>query len=215
MGTSGGSRISPRRGRQLPRGRQHMILPNFTKNCMKLKEFGPRGGAPPLDPSLGTTVINVFQVCSPSANPLHMIKNDIPLNKKHKKSILLYDKSGKWISMRKITLMAAKISSIDLMFLGFPNQVSQSATQSHGWQGTVCTRYTSLHRILSKWVFTQVHIHVTRVLILSIWTYFRFDSEQSEDWGMSKKQRFSLQGPRGLTRISGHREYWLLFTTRF
>ena len=42
---SGGSRISPRRGRQLPRGgRQHMILPIFPENCMKLKEFGPPGG---------------------------------------------------------------------------------------------------------------------------------------------------------------------------
>ena len=42
---SGGSKISPRRGRQLSRdGRQHMILPNFPKNCMKLKEFGPPGG---------------------------------------------------------------------------------------------------------------------------------------------------------------------------
>ena len=38
---SGGSRISPRRGRQLPGGCQHTILPNFSKNCMKLKEFGP------------------------------------------------------------------------------------------------------------------------------------------------------------------------------
>ena len=43
--TSGGSRISSRRGRQLSRGgRQHTILPNFAKNCMKLKEFGPPGG---------------------------------------------------------------------------------------------------------------------------------------------------------------------------
>ena len=25
-------------------GRQHMISPKFPKNCMKLKEFGPRGG---------------------------------------------------------------------------------------------------------------------------------------------------------------------------
>ena len=37
-------------------GRQHTILPNFSKNCMKLKEFGPPGGcvslAPPLDPPL-------------------------------------------------------------------------------------------------------------------------------------------------------------------
>ena len=37
-------------------GRQHTILPHFPKNCMKLKEFGPPGGArpsrPPLDPPL-------------------------------------------------------------------------------------------------------------------------------------------------------------------
>ena len=38
---SDGSRFSPRWGCQLSRGRQHTILPNFPKNCMKLKEFGP------------------------------------------------------------------------------------------------------------------------------------------------------------------------------
>ena len=36
-----------------------MILPNFPKNCMKLKEFGPPGGriphAPPLDLPLIST----------------------------------------------------------------------------------------------------------------------------------------------------------------
>ena len=43
---SGGSRISPRRGCQLPGGgRQHMILPKFLQNCMKLKEFRPRGAS--------------------------------------------------------------------------------------------------------------------------------------------------------------------------
>ena len=31
-------------GANSPGGRQHTILPNFPKNCMKLKEFGPRGG---------------------------------------------------------------------------------------------------------------------------------------------------------------------------
>ena len=40
-------------GANLPRGSQHTISPNFPKNCMKLKEFGPRGGhtslVPPLD----------------------------------------------------------------------------------------------------------------------------------------------------------------------
>ena len=39
-------------------GREHTILPNSPKNCMKLKEFGRRGGGgvrpsrPPLDPPL-------------------------------------------------------------------------------------------------------------------------------------------------------------------
>ena len=31
-------------GANSPGGRQHTILPKFSKNCMKLKEFGPRGG---------------------------------------------------------------------------------------------------------------------------------------------------------------------------
>ena len=57
---SGGSRISPRRGRQLPGGRQHTILPNFPKNCMKLKEFGPSGGRVSLDPPLKVFVILIF-----------------------------------------------------------------------------------------------------------------------------------------------------------
>ena len=33
-------------GANSPGGRQHTILPKFPKNCMKLKEFGPRGGGP-------------------------------------------------------------------------------------------------------------------------------------------------------------------------
>ena len=39
---SGGSRISPRKGRKLPGmgGRQHTILLNFLKNYMELKEIG-------------------------------------------------------------------------------------------------------------------------------------------------------------------------------
>ena len=49
----GGGANSPGGG-----GRQHTILPKFPKNCMKLKEFGPPGGArplrPPLDPPLQT-----------------------------------------------------------------------------------------------------------------------------------------------------------------
>ena len=37
-------------GRQPPRGGQHMILPNFSKTCMKLKEFGPPEGCASLAP---------------------------------------------------------------------------------------------------------------------------------------------------------------------
>ena len=40
-------------------GRKHTILPNFPKNCMELKEFGPGGASlapPPLDPPLARWV---------------------------------------------------------------------------------------------------------------------------------------------------------------
>ena len=42
-----------------PGGCQHTILPNFPKNCMKLKEFGPPGGRPKfyyVDPPLVCSV---------------------------------------------------------------------------------------------------------------------------------------------------------------
>ena len=43
-------------GANSPGGRQHTILLNFPKNCMKLKEFGPGGGGRPkfyyVDPPL-------------------------------------------------------------------------------------------------------------------------------------------------------------------
>ena len=38
-----------------PGGRQHTNLPNFPKNCMKLKEFGPPGGAHPSCPLRSAT----------------------------------------------------------------------------------------------------------------------------------------------------------------
>ena len=41
----GGSRIPRRRGANPPGGRQHMILPNFAKNYMKLRKFWAVGGA--------------------------------------------------------------------------------------------------------------------------------------------------------------------------
>ena len=46
-------------GANSPGGRQHTILPNFLKNCMKLKEFGPLGACvphAPLDPPLVTVM---------------------------------------------------------------------------------------------------------------------------------------------------------------
>ena len=53
---SGGSRITPRWGCQssgMGRG-QHIILPNFPKKCMKLKEFEPREEASPVPPIRST-----------------------------------------------------------------------------------------------------------------------------------------------------------------
>ena len=43
-------------GANSPGGRQHMTLPYFPENCMKLKEFGPQGVSlvAPLDPPLNT-----------------------------------------------------------------------------------------------------------------------------------------------------------------
>ena len=46
--SSCGCRISPKGGAPTPRwggGYQHTTLPNFLKNCMKLKEFGPSSGS--------------------------------------------------------------------------------------------------------------------------------------------------------------------------
>ena len=59
--SSGGSRIFPRGGRQLPK--IAIIFHIFAENCMKMKEFGPRGGGarpwrPPLDPPM---IRNLFR----------------------------------------------------------------------------------------------------------------------------------------------------------
>ena len=43
-------------------GRQHTIFPNFPKNCMRLKEFGPGGDAslaPSLDPPLVSVILQI------------------------------------------------------------------------------------------------------------------------------------------------------------
>ena len=56
---SGGSRIFPRVGRQLPK--VLLFFNFFAENCMKMKEFRPPGGgarvpgAPPLDPPMVCT----------------------------------------------------------------------------------------------------------------------------------------------------------------
>ena len=57
--TRGGSSIPRRRGRQpFRRGHQHTKLPDFPKNCMKLRKFwfigGACAGGAPLDPQLLT-----------------------------------------------------------------------------------------------------------------------------------------------------------------
>ena len=45
MHYSGGSKIFQRRGRQSPRWEPNLLFgQKFPKNCMKMKEFGPRGG---------------------------------------------------------------------------------------------------------------------------------------------------------------------------
>ena len=77
--TIGGSRISPRWGCQLSSGRQYMILPNVPKNCMKMKEFGPRGGGYSLLNSAQEHICNsVFHeriktVCKCRLNSLYII----------------------------------------------------------------------------------------------------------------------------------------------
>ena len=44
-------------GANPPRGRQHMILPNFAKNCMKLRKIWAMGGHPPKS----ATAIHTFE----------------------------------------------------------------------------------------------------------------------------------------------------------
>ena len=52
--------------RQLPGGRQHTILPNFLKNCLKLKEFGLLGrGRMSLAPLLRSATEVIISVNSP------------------------------------------------------------------------------------------------------------------------------------------------------
>ena len=46
--SSGGSRISPRRGAKSQGGAPTYDFVNFCRNCMKMKKFGARGGARPL-----------------------------------------------------------------------------------------------------------------------------------------------------------------------
>ena len=62
---SGGSRIFPRGGRQLPKWVCLFII--FAENCMKMKEFGPQGGRASLAPPLGSAnaVGCVQSACQP------------------------------------------------------------------------------------------------------------------------------------------------------
>ena len=57
----------PRGGGATLRGCQYTILPNFPKNCMKLKEFGPQGAPVPHTPLLRSATdhnLIEFPICS-------------------------------------------------------------------------------------------------------------------------------------------------------
>ena len=54
----GGGTNSPGGG-----GRQHTILPNFSKNCMKLKEFGSPGGARVPRAPLRSATVSTYYLC--------------------------------------------------------------------------------------------------------------------------------------------------------
>ena len=60
----------PRVGGANPQG----ILPNFPKNCMKLKEFGPRGGrgVTSLAPHLDPPIITKLKLQTPHCNPTRL-----------------------------------------------------------------------------------------------------------------------------------------------
>ena len=69
-------------GANSPGGRQHTILPYFPKNCMKLKEFWPRGGGthpsrPPLDPPLRVDPLHFFANLSSRAQ--HVLCQDMKM----------------------------------------------------------------------------------------------------------------------------------------
>ena len=50
----------PRGGGANPGGRQHTILPNFPKNCMQLKEFGPGATCVPRTPLRSATEFHLL-----------------------------------------------------------------------------------------------------------------------------------------------------------
>ena len=55
-------------------GRQHTILPNFPKNCMKLKEFGPGGARPKfyyVDPPLQTPSFLQYRISTALLSALY------------------------------------------------------------------------------------------------------------------------------------------------
>ena len=113
---SGGSRISPR-GRQLPGGgRQHTILPNFPKNCMKLKEFGPPGGghaslAPSTDPPLVIDV-TMATVTMTGRWPLRYLLTKLRLHLHTPSVSSLFVLSQKWIQCSPMMLFTHNVKKI-------------------------------------------------------------------------------------------------------
>ena len=114
----------PEEGAPTPRGgRQHTILPNFPKNCMKLKEFWPGGeGAGARPPPLGT----YFPTCwssppvgysSPPPDPTFPINSrrrilQIGVYIADARGILLYSSFGKIYEIK--ILIFSPIPSVPL-----------------------------------------------------------------------------------------------------
>ena len=68
----------PEEGASTPQGGGHQrtILPNFPKNCVKLKEFGPPGGCMSLAPSpLRSTTVMKYKMSQFTV--MNIILNDI------------------------------------------------------------------------------------------------------------------------------------------
>ena len=99
----------PEEGAPTPQvGRQHTILPYFPKNCMKLKKFGPPGGARPWRPLRsatasigGTPVWNVWISVCRCATECVMLFEFFTVNTKLPEMVMLASKD--FTAAKKVT----------------------------------------------------------------------------------------------------------------